>query len=171
MVHPNLYADLIGRHAVMVTIPREDIECGNVDDAVAALNKLVASREALEDSNGTLALLVGGYDDDPRELHLIPEVRAYFKELDALFPYWFHVCVRIENTLQLLLTLLIELTPVALADPPGAIGYRFDHDDLNTFVQKQLDEMEALHRIHGFDQATSQRIRELVINYYSALIE
>lgn len=135
-----------------------------------ALNKLVESREALEASNGTLALLISGYDEDPRELHEIPEVRAYFKQLDALFPYWFHVCVRIENTLQLLLTLLIELTPVALDDPPGAIGYRFAHDELNRFVQKRLDAMEALHLFHGFDQATSQRIRELVINYYSALV-
>jgi len=45
MVHPNLYADLINPNPVVVTIARADIERGNVDETVAALNQLVASWE------------------------------------------------------------------------------------------------------------------------------
>jgi hypothetical protein len=149
-----------------VTIQRDDIASHNTGPALTSLEQLITSREALEASNGTISLLVSGYDDDLRELHLIPEVRAYFQELDEQFPFWFHVCTRIEHSLRMVFTMLVELTPVALEDPPGAIGYRFSNDDLNAFVQQRLLAMRALHASNGFDQKKSERIVDLVTNYF-----
>jgi hypothetical protein len=165
----NMYAGLVGAKVVVVTIPREDIESRNAEPALASLERLIASREALEASNGTISLLVSGYDDDPRELHLIPEVRAYFLDLDDQFPFWFHVCTRIEYSLRMVFTMLADLTAVALDDPPGAIGYRFSNDDLNDFVGQRLVAMRSLHASEGFDVKESDRIAELVVSYFSAV--
>ncbi|HJV73679.1 MAG TPA: chlororespiratory reduction 6 domain-containing protein, partial [Noviherbaspirillum sp.] len=92
----NLYGGLVGTKVVVITIQREDIERRKIEPALSSLNRLIDSQEALEASNGTISLMVSGYDDDPRELHLIPEVRTFFLELDEQFPFWFHVCTRIE---------------------------------------------------------------------------
>jgi hypothetical protein len=166
-----IYGGLVGSKVAIVTVPRERIETGDTAPVLASLERLIASREALEASNGTISLLVNGYDADPRELHLIPEVRRYFQALDEQFPFWFHVCTRIEHSLRMLLTMLVELTPVALEDPPGAIGYRFSNDDLNDFVRQRLIAMRVLHASHRFDQRESDQIAELVISYFSAVAD
>lgn len=38
---------------------------------------------------GNLSVSVSGYDDDPRELYEIPEVRRYLQGLDQEWPFWF----------------------------------------------------------------------------------
>jgi hypothetical protein len=166
MQHP--YSGLIGGHVTVVTIAREDIERGNVDAAVASLNKLVTSKAALEASNGTISLLVGGYDQDPRELYMIPEVRAYFQALDAAFPYWFHVLARLEHSLRMVFMLLVDLTPVP--SPDGSVQAQFANDDLHTFLEDHFQAMDSIHGTYGFSEEENARITELVMNYFDSVI-
>lgn len=166
----NAYSGLVGAKVVVVTIPRDDIVRRNTGPALASLNKLVESPEALAASNGTISLMVGGYDSDPRELHMIPEVRDYFNALDDDFPYWFHVCTRIEHSLRLLFMMLADLTPVTNVNNSGAVGMQFAHDDLNDFIHSHCDAMDSLHAKHGFPQEENQRITGLVMNYFVSLI-
>lgn len=166
----NLYAGLIGSKVVVVTITREDIETCNTGPALRSLNRLVDSMESLEASDGTISLLVSGYDNDPRELHLIPEVRTYFQRLDENFPFWFHVCTRIEHTLRLLFMLLADLTPVAHPDDASLISYHFANDDLHLFISQRMEAMDSLHAKYGFSEEKNQRIGELVLNYFESLI-
>jgi len=166
----NLYAGLIGSKVVVVTITREDIEACNTAPALRSLNRLVDSRDALEASDGTISLLVSGYDDDPRELHLIPEVRTYFQRLDENFPFWFHVCTRIEHTLRLLFMLLADLTPATHPNNAASTTYYFANDDLHLFISQRMEAMDSLHAKYGFSEEKSQRIGELVLNYFDSLI-
>jgi hypothetical protein len=136
--------------------------------ALAALNKLVESASALTNSNGTISLLVSGYDNDPRELHTILEVRVYFQALDAQFPYWFHVCTRIDHSLRMLFMMLVELKPVTMA---GAVRFQFANDDLHAFLLQRLQAMDSLHAKHGFSEEKSLRITELVMNYFESVID
>jgi len=166
----NLYAGLVGSKVVVVTITREDIEAGNTGPALRSLNRLINSREALEASDGTVSLLVSGYDDDPRELHLIEEVRTYFRLLDENFPFWFHVCTRIEHTLRLLFTLLVDFTPAAHSKDASMVSYHFANDDLHQFISQRMDAMDTLHAKYGFSEEKSQQIGEFVLNYFESLI-
>jgi hypothetical protein len=166
----NTFSGLVGAKVVIVTITRDDIEQCNTEQALASLNQLVASPEALAASNGTISLLVSGYDDDPRELHMIPEVREYFKILDEGFPYWFHVCTRIEHSLRLLFMVLVDMTPVMGAAHPSTAGVQFSNDDLNDFINRHLDAMDSLHGKHGFPEQENERITALVMNYFQSLI-
>lgn len=164
------YAGLVGSHVTVLTVHRADIDAGNIAPALETLQPLIASLDALNASNGTISLLVSGYDDDPRELQTIPEVRAFFQTLDDAFPYWFHVVTRIEHTLRLLFTLLVPLTPIVHPLDPSLVSYRFDNDDLRRFLSRHMDTMDNLHAKYGFSEETSQRIGELVLNYFESLI-
>lgn len=166
MSHP--FSGLVGQHVTIVTVARADIERDNIDAALTSLNKLVESKAALEASNGTISLLVSGYDTDPRELHMIPEVRAYFEQLDAAFPYWFHILTRIEHSLRLVFMLLVDLTPVPSRD--GSVNAQFANDDLHDFLDRHFDALDSIHGKFGFPEEENARITELVMNYFDALI-
>jgi hypothetical protein len=162
------YSGMVGSHVVIAKIDRVDIESSNVAPASAALNRLVESNESLINSNGTISLMVSGYDEDPRELHMIPEVRDYFVALDADFPYWFHICTRVDHTLRMLLMMMAD--PLPSLNESGTVQYLIANDDLNEFLNRRMDAMDMLHAKFGFDEAENQRIGELVLNYFESLI-
>lgn len=71
-----------------VEIQRGWIEAGDLRPALAALAPLLADAQAVRRFQGRLHLFVGGYDDDPRQLWDIVEVRRYLRALDQRFPTW-----------------------------------------------------------------------------------
>ena len=70
-------------------ITREAIVKNNLDDFSNLFEGLVATRENVLKFLGKCDFFIEGYDDDPRELFEIEEVREYLKRLDERFPYWF----------------------------------------------------------------------------------
>ena len=74
-------------------------------------------------AEGAVTLVFNGYDDDPRELESIPEVREWFAKLFEAWPYWSFFASRIDQTVPLVLTLLLPgeaTTPEASRSPPPA---------------------------------------------------
>jgi hypothetical protein len=67
---------------------RTEIEARDVTHALAMLNKLLSPNDATR-LKGRLIFDIRGYED-PRELFEIPEIRAWIKEVDKDFPYWFY---------------------------------------------------------------------------------
>jgi hypothetical protein len=68
---------------------RAEVEAGDVVHASAMLQKLLKPENAKR-LKGRLVFRIRGYDDDPRELFEVPEVRTWMEELDCEFPYWFY---------------------------------------------------------------------------------
>jgi hypothetical protein len=83
-----------------------------------------------------------GYDDDPRELESIPEVRAWFARLFEAWPYWSFFASRIDQTVPLVLTLL--LSGEAVAGEPGMVGWSFDIDELQPLLLELFDHQNEL---------------------------
>ena len=76
------------RPPVILTIEREHIEKADVKPVLLMFRDLGGdvSKEAILGLLGFLTILVKGYEDDPRELWQIPEVRAWFTELERVIP-------------------------------------------------------------------------------------
>jgi hypothetical protein len=68
---------------------RAEVEAGDVAHASGMLQKLLKPENAKR-LKGRLVFGIRGYDDDPRELFEVPEVRTWMEELDCEFPYWFY---------------------------------------------------------------------------------
>src|SRR5712664_569959 len=100
----------------------------------------------------------------------IASLRAYFQALDAKFPYWFHVCTRLEHSLRMIFMMLVDLKPVTATGTPGVVSYQFSHDDLHVFLLQRLEAMNSLHARHGFSETENLRITELVMNYFASVI-
>jgi hypothetical protein len=74
---------------VCVAITRGEIESASVAATVAILNGLVRDREAVMASSQRIRLIITGYNDEPRALWEVKEVRAYLGRLFEQCPYLF----------------------------------------------------------------------------------
>jgi hypothetical protein len=73
---------------LIITGSREEVESGDTTSVLGALRRLLERDMALQ-LRQRVFFGVLGYDDDPRELFEIPEVRAWIAAVDAEWPYWF----------------------------------------------------------------------------------
>ena len=89
-----------------------------------------------------VTLVFHGYDDDPRELEAIPEVRVWFAKLVEAWPYWSFFANRVDQTVPLVLSLL--LSGDAVAGEPGMVGWAFDLDELKPLLLEMFGHQNEL---------------------------
>ncbi len=57
-----------------------------------------------------LVMFIEGYDDDPREIYAIPEVRKFYQQLWQRWPYWLYFCnLDAENLMMMVMCCLDSL--------------------------------------------------------------
>src|SRR2546429_3454045 len=66
-----------------------------------APDKLPAG-QPLRDMMNSMVFCVEGYDDDPREIQIIPEVRQFYSALHAAWPYWLYFCNLDQDGLKMM---------------------------------------------------------------------
>lgn len=74
-----------------IDFPREQVVTGNIAPMLEVLSPLAESRENAERFEGRVTFFFSGWDEDPRETAEIPEIRQWFADLTADFPYWLHL--------------------------------------------------------------------------------
>ena len=82
--NPEARVDLL-----IIKASRAEVEAGNISDAHTTLSKLLKP-DTVKRVKGKLIFGINGYDDDPRDLYEISQVRSWMKKLDNIFPYWFY---------------------------------------------------------------------------------
>lgn len=112
-------AQAMSAHYLVLAISRKEIERGHVGDAVDRLLQITDDPALALHAVDRLMLWVSGYDDDPRELGQIPEVRAFFEALHAHWPYWLAYLNEEGAQLPLLLSLLV---PMRLVQVHGGLA-------------------------------------------------
>ena len=113
-----------------INASRQEVEAGDVAHALATLQKLLKP-EVARRARQRLVFCITGYDDDPRELHMIPEVREWMRELDGRFPYWFYfMTTGPESTLTFVTLSLCEYDKVpgwSVARPESLRRFALEH--------------------------------------------
>ncbi len=117
---------------VIVVCDSAAITAGDISAVLTALKSLSSDRSSAMSAEGVVTLVFHGYDDDPRELEAIPEVRGWFANLFEAWPYWSFFANRIDQTVPLILSLL--LSGEAVAGEPGMVGWAFDLDELKPLL-------------------------------------
>src|SRR5450756_2124424 len=89
---------------VFVVCDSAELTAGDISVVLRALKSLSSDRSSAMSAEGVVTLVSHGYDDDPRELEAIPEVRKWFARLFKAWPYWSFFANRVDQTVQLVLT-------------------------------------------------------------------
>jgi hypothetical protein len=105
----NFARQALQAHYLVLAISRQEIERGRVGDAVDRLLQITDEPGLARHAADRLVLWVSGYDDDPRPLGQIPQVRAFFQQVHAHWPYWLAYLAPETDQLPLLLSLLVEM--------------------------------------------------------------
>jgi len=64
-----------------------------------APDKLPTGRR-LRDQMNAFVFSIEGWDDDPREIHMIPEIRRFYAAFHDAWPYWLYFCNLDVDTLR-----------------------------------------------------------------------
>jgi hypothetical protein len=109
---------------IVASISKKYIDNKDYDYVQNFLNQML--EEPLGYANKVI-IMIEGYDDDPRELFEIQEIRDYFSTLDRLFPYWFYFINRKKidgySTLSLIMLLLVPNKIIKLNNGKNSIEY------------------------------------------------
>ena len=89
---------------VVLMISRREVEAADLASVVARLKVFLATREDAWLYRGQMTLVVDGYNNDPRELVDIPEVRALLRGLESEWPYWAYFFNQVDDSIKLLLS-------------------------------------------------------------------
>ncbi|MFI7526483.1 caspase domain-containing protein [Nocardia salmonicida] len=74
--------------SLTVVVDRADVESGNIGPTLKTLQRLTSSPAEARAAQGTLSLVVDGYNDATDELFEIIPVRTFIQKLDERFPFW-----------------------------------------------------------------------------------
>ncbi len=141
---------------IIVVCDSVSIATGDISEVLSALKSLSGDRASAMSAEGTVTLVFNGYDDDPRELESIPEVRKWFAKLFEAWPYWSFFASRIDQTVPLVLTLLLPGETVA--GEPGMVGWAFDLDKLKPLMLKMFGYQNELIERLGIGEDVNERV-------------
>jgi serine/threonine protein kinase len=124
---PSIYAS---DNPLFFGVPYEDICSGDIKTVLEALNGFLECREYVLAGRGRVTLAFEGYDDDPRDVYDIPEVRRYVVALDKAFPYLFYFVDLNLDTIKVLALCLCRVVKIENGSRPHPDDFRrflFDH--------------------------------------------
>ena len=140
--------------SLILEIARADIEKNDINSILVALNSLLESREKVIRFCGRVIIGVEGYDNDPRELFEINEVRAFLKKLDVEFPYWFYFIVRDDggSNLGFISRCLCEWNKIS----PGLGNY--EGLSFPKFLMNGFAGLNYITETYNLDESVNERI-------------
>ena len=96
---------------ILYQFSRDRVEAGDAKDFLSRFgDSSLPTGKKLEAMMNSVALMIDGYNHDPREIYAIPEVRAFYKQLWEVWPYWLYFCnLDTENLMMMVMCCLESL--------------------------------------------------------------
>ena len=125
-----------GAPIVVLYVPHELIEMGDITLISPALHMMVSTRENVSAFKQRVGVMVDGFDDDPRGLWQFPKVREFFRRLFIECPFVMLVAHPDGGLLKLLAACWVY------EDPLTEEGER---KRMNEFLTRAFDGLNGLH--------------------------
>ena len=132
---------------VVLMISRRQVEQQDVASVLNELKPLLATREDTRLYRGQMSLVVDGYNDDPRELVDVAEVRAFLRAFERQWPYWAFFFNQVDDSIKILGSC------VCGASYPGRGAVEMDATKLRDFLLRGFAGMNSLFEKHCFPES------------------
>jgi hypothetical protein len=128
-------------------------------------DKLPTGR-CLREMMNCFVFCIEGYDNDPREIHLIPEVRRFYPAFHEAWPYWLYFCNLDVDTLRAMTMCCLPDVSTMQVDGQTKMAVTCDPLDLLNFIKRDFMPMNAMcDRAEMFERAIYDRSRA-VFEYF-----
>jgi len=148
---------------IVLDITRKEVESGSIGSVLERLHVLTDTRENSLLYRESLVFQVSGYDDDPRELSEIPEVRSFFHRLAAEWPHWLWFLARGCSAVALLLALLCEVKRVRTNGRNAGVEYA-SKTELAAVMMDLFDRGNFLFNTYGIPDAAIAESADSAVN-------
>ena len=98
----------------------------------------------LRDMMNCFVFSIGGWDDDPREIHAIPEVRRFYHAFHKAWPYWLYFCSLGADMLRVMVTCCMDSLMAAKVDGQPNVGVQCDPVELLQFLSRDFTPMNII---------------------------
>lgn len=143
---------------VFLMFSRQQIESGDIGEPLEFLRGLTADPQAALDYCGRISLMVDRYNDDPREIFEISEVRAFIKGIDVQWPYWFFFLSPADDSIKLLESCLCDTIEVI----PGVAS--IDLDQMERALARHFGAMNRLCEALNVPEEQIEEISEGIVS-------
>ena len=143
-----------------VVVDRKDVERCDPGPVLQVLGRLLQDRQTVERFRGRVEVAFYGYDDDPRELYEIQQVRGFVSELDKKFPFWLYFLNLSSGTLVLVLLCLCQysLGPNRMLIP--------DKIGMAKFLDEHYVAVNWLFETYNLDEKDNEALTAQVTDYF-----
>lgn len=114
----------------------------------------------------SLIIEVDGYDDDPREISTIPEVRTFFRRLYELWPWWSFFLHTGAKNLAIHYMCLLEDVQITTSASPGKTGYRYNVAELQVLLLQEFSYLNFLCDRAGMTDAQGDARSQVMVNMF-----
>lgn len=119
-----------------------DVGLGHFLD-IYGVEKIPLGRQ-LQAKMNSLTMRIEGFDDDPRELFCIPEVRDFYSRLLGAWPYWLYFCSLDSRELVAVAMSCLQSVEIVEADQHNPPRLRYSPRELGEFVFAALPAMNEM---------------------------
>src|ERR1022692_3259664 len=114
---------------------RDRVEAGDANDFLSRFGKphLPAGKQ-LEVMMNSVALVIEGYDDDPREIYAIPEIRKFYQQLWERWPYWLFFCNLDNEILMMMVMCCLDSLDALKVTGQAQVKVSFEVVDVVQFI-------------------------------------
>ena len=152
--------DRLGVDGINVVISREVVELTDTSSTIKTLSSVLTDRETVQQFRGRVEISFQGFDDDPREIYEIPEIRRFCVEIDKLFPFWFYFLPTDNDTLKMIVFCLVPIIKIA----PGFV--KPSRLGLASFLASHFQEMNTLFEKYRLEEEINREISDSVSEYF-----
>lgn len=148
---------------IVYQFSRCKVECGDFSHFVGlyAFEKLPTGRR-LRQMMGSMVFFIHGYDDDPREIHAIPEVRRFYRTFHEAWPYWLYFCNLDNDNLRAMTMCCIDSFSSIQVDGQPQVGIACDTAQVLLFLQADFPHLNRLcERGQMFERLIYERTKAL----------
>ena len=129
---------------ILYQFSRSKVERGTsaTSSASTRADKLPEGRRLREMMN-CFVFCIEGWDSDPREIHLIPEVRRFYSAFHEAWPYWLYFCNLDVDTLRSMVMCCLPDVSTMQVDGKTKVAVTFDPLDVLNFIKHDFMPMNA----------------------------
>ena len=147
---------------------RSRVERGDFSDFLSlyAPDKLPEGRR-LQEMMNTMLFGIEGWDDDPREVNAIPEIRSFYAAFHEAWPYWLYFCNLETEALKMMVMRCLPSLSVVKVDGSPNVAVNYDQLELLHFISNDFGPMNLMcERAEMFERGIYDRTKA-VFEYFN----
>ena len=135
----------MGRDLIFYQFSRSKVEQSDFSHFLRlyAPDKLPTGRRLGEMMN-TMMFGIKGYDDDPREIHMVPEIRRFYSAFHDAWPYWLYFSNLDVDTLRAITMCCLPSVSTMQVEGRTQVAVTCDPLDLLKFIQRGFMPMNLM---------------------------